>query len=72
MPIESARRTSPVCTGLPRNDSIIAPIGFAERTQMTGWGYVVTAVTSEIFPTLPTAVDAYRQWAEAHPDGSGS
>jgi SulP family sulfate permease len=25
-----------------------------------------------IFPTLPTAVDAYRQWAEAHPDGSGS
>jgi sulfate permease, SulP family len=23
-----------------------------------------------IFPTLPTAVDAYRQWAERHPDGA--
>jgi SulP family sulfate permease len=25
-----------------------------------------------LFPTLPTAVDAYRRWAEQHPDGAGS
>jgi sulfate permease, SulP family len=25
-----------------------------------------------LFPTLPTAVEAYRRWAEQHPDGPGS
>ena len=33
---ESARRTSPACTGRPRNDSFIAPVAGAHRTQMTG------------------------------------
>jgi sulfate permease, SulP family len=27
--------------------------------------------TSRLFPTLPTAVDAYRKWATDHPDGDG-
>src|SRR5258708_14930072 len=44
---ESARRISPVSTRRPRNDSLIASIGFAHRTQMTGSSSVVTAVLDE-------------------------
>ena len=35
-----------------RSDSIIAPIGFAHRTHMTGWSNVVSADVPEVFPTF--------------------
>jgi len=41
--VESARRTSPVWTSRPRNDSIIASVAGAHRAQMTGWSNVVRA-----------------------------
>jgi hypothetical protein len=47
---ESARRTSPVCTGRRRNDPIIAPIACAHRTHMTGWSNVARAASSEVLP----------------------
>jgi hypothetical protein len=49
---ESARRTSSVSTRPPRNDSIVASVGFAHRTQMTGWSNVVRAVISKVLPTF--------------------
>jgi hypothetical protein len=35
----------------PGNDSIIAPIGFAQRTQMTDWSNVVRPAMSKVLPT---------------------
>jgi hypothetical protein len=45
-------RTSPVCTGRPRNYPIIASIVCAHRTQMIGWSNVASAAICEVFPTL--------------------
>ncbi len=36
----------------PRNDSIIASIACAHRTQMTDWGNVVRGVISAVLPTF--------------------
>jgi hypothetical protein len=49
MPVaaESARRTSPISTGRPRNDSIIESIAGGHRAQMTGRGNVVRAAICE-------------------------
>ncbi len=55
----TARRISPVSTRRPRNDSIIAPIGFAHRTQMTGWSNVVRAAISAVLPTFRRALKHY-------------
>ncbi len=54
MPVvgEFARRTSPVGTGRLRNDSIIAPIGFAYRTHMTGWSNVARVAVSDVLPAF--------------------
>ena len=49
---EFARRTNPFCTGPARNDSITASVAGAHRTQMTGWGNVVSAVIVEVLPTF--------------------
>ncbi len=35
-----------------RSDSIIAPIGFAHLTQMTGWSNVLRVVISAVLPTF--------------------
>ncbi len=49
---ESARRTSPVCSRRPRNDSSYASVACAHRTQMTGRGNVASAVISDVLPTF--------------------
>ncbi len=40
----------PGLTGRPRDDSIIAPVGFAHRTQMTDWSNITRAAISGVLP----------------------
>ncbi|MEU8233255.1 sulfate permease [Actinoplanes sp. NPDC048967] len=35
---------------------------------LNGYGLIAAVGTERIFPTLPTAVSAYRRWCDAHPD----
>jgi hypothetical protein len=35
---------------------------------MARYGVVDVIGTANMYPTLPTAVEAYRRWAEAHPE----
>jgi sulfate permease, SulP family len=40
-------------------------------TRLQAFGLADQIGTDRLFPTLPTAVDAYRQWAADHPDEAG-
>ena len=56
----TARRSSPVSTGRPRNDSTIAPIVCAHRTQMTGWSNGARAAISGVLARLPSVGQGVR------------
>ncbi len=50
------------CLGRPRNDSIIAPIGFAQRTEMTDLSNVVRVAISGVLPKLFRPVRTVMTW----------
>jgi hypothetical protein len=58
MPVvaESARRTSPACTGRPPKRVHYRADRFAHLTHMTGWSNVVRAAISAVFPAFTPPV----------------